>query len=98
MNEISKLLQSKTKEHYESYPFDFLEDKDLTDARSLQPEPFVKFVETYLTGDQRVIDIGCGPGRAVIYLNARLRQVYAVDLTLEALKLTRSRADASICT
>ena len=98
MIEEPKHIQSKTKNHYASYPFDFLEDKDLTDVRSLQPGPFIRFVERYLDDDQRVIDVGCGPGRAVLYLKTKLHRVFAIDLTLEALKLTRSRDCNSIVT
>jgi len=86
-------IQNKTKGHYENYPFDFLANIDLKDIKKLQPAPFKFFAQQFLKKGQKVIDIGCGPGRAALYLTNEGHSVYAVDLSLNSLLLARSRID-----
>jgi ubiquinone/menaquinone biosynthesis C-methylase UbiE len=88
----SNHVQRGTASHYESHPFEFMTDSDAAQVESLQPEPFRQFVGRYLRAGDSVADIGCGPGRATLFLVSRGCRVTAVDLTRHALSLTRGRA------
>ena len=92
-----KSTQLGTAAHYESHPFEFMTDADADAARieSLQPPPFRQFVERHLHAGDTVADVGCGPGRATLYLLTKGCAVTAVDLTRQALSLTRGRGPAA---
>ena len=85
-------LQQETQEHYSNHPFDFMTDEDEKNIADLQPVPFRYFVENYLHPGQVVADVGCGPGRATLYLEKSGFKVYAVDLSLASIDLARKRA------
>jgi ubiquinone/menaquinone biosynthesis C-methylase UbiE len=88
---LGKATQLGTAAHYESHPFEFMTDADAAQVESLQPPPFRRFVERYLHPGDTVADVGCGPGRATLYLLTKGCAVTAVDLTRQALSLTRDR-------
>ena len=90
-----KNTQLGTAAHYESHPFEFMTDADAARIESLQPSPFRRFVERHLHPGDTVADVGCGPGRATLYLLNKGCAVTAVDLTQQALSLTRGRGPAA---
>lgn len=91
-------LQNETRAHYTDHPFDFMTGEDERVIDSLQPVPFRAFVENYLLPGQRVADVGCGPGRATLYLEKAGFKVFAVDLSLASLDLARKRAGNALFT
>ena len=88
-------IQAQTASHYDQYPFDFLTPEDEARIEEIQPQPFRDFVRLHLSPEQRVAEIGCGPGRATLYLTGLGHQVWAVDLSLGSLALARRRAPAA---
>jgi len=90
-----KAAQLGTAAHYERHPFEFMTEADTGDLESLQPAPFRRFVERFLHAGDAVADVGCGPGRATLYLLSKGCRVTAVDLTRQALDLTRTRGPAA---
>src|SRR5262245_33321945 len=85
-------LQWKTTAHYDAYPFDFLTRADEIAIQNIQPAPFVRFVDAYIGKAGRVAEIGCGPGRATLFLCSRGVAVTAVDISVQSLILARKRA------
>lgn len=85
-------LQLRTAGHYDNNPFDFMTEEDEARIDELQPKPFAEFVSSYLKKDDLVAEIGCGPGRATLYLERNGYEVVAVDLSIESLQLARNRA------
>jgi len=88
----SKALQARTAAHYDAHPLDFLTPDDEARIEDWQPRPFRRFAERFLRTDDRIAEIGCGPGRATLYLVRRRFAVVAVDLSLGSLQLARRRA------
>lgn len=85
-------LQQLTRAHYEAHPFDFLTEEDERHIEKLQPRPFLRFVQDHLRPGLHVAEIGCGPGRATLFLARRALDVTAVDLSAASLALARRRA------
>ena len=85
-------LQAKTECHYNQFPFDFLTPEDEARIAEIQPAAFRDFVDEYLSVDTHVIEVGCGPGRATLYLTRLGHEVTAVDLSLHSVRLARRRA------
>ena len=85
-------LQSRTRAHYDRFPFDFLSEEDERCIEQLQPRPFRRFVGTHLGSEALVAEVGCGPGRATMFMEARGIEVVAVDLSENSLHLARRRA------
>jgi ubiquinone/menaquinone biosynthesis C-methylase UbiE len=85
-------LQPRTQRHYDSHPFDAITPADELQPTDMQPKPFVEFCERYLRGRMAVADIGCGPGRATMYLLARGAAVTALDIS--AMSITRAHKRA----
>jgi ubiquinone/menaquinone biosynthesis C-methylase UbiE len=85
-------FQTRTQAHYDTYPLDFMSKEDEHSISEQQPRPFREFVEKYFAPGQSVADIGCGPGRATMYLAQRGADVYALDLSLASIALARKRA------
>jgi len=92
-------LQEKSKKHYEDFPFDFLSKEDEENIEQLQPLPFKDFVESYVKVDDHVIDVGCGPGRASLFLYKKGIDLTSFDLSLGSIRLSRRRAphQAYVC-
>lgn len=88
-------LQKLTKAHYNDFPFDFLTEADERNIEHLQPVPFLRFANCHLEPGARVAEIGCGPGRATLFMARRGIDLLAVDISLESLRLARRRAPAS---
>lgn len=88
-------LQKLTKAHYNDFPFDFLTEEDERNIEHLQPAPFLCFSNKYLEPGARVAEIGCGPGRATLFMARRGVDVLAVDISLGSLRLARRRAPES---
>jgi ubiquinone/menaquinone biosynthesis C-methylase UbiE len=89
-NEMSGAsLQSRTRHHYDTYPFDAITPEDELQPRRIQPRPFIEFCEQYLQRQMSVAEIGCGPGRGTMYLTASGVDVTAVDIS--AASVTRAR-------
>jgi len=92
-------LQARTADHYDSHPFEFLTAEDELRIEAWQPRPFRRFVETFLRPGQCIAEIGCGPGRATLYLTRCRFVVLAIDISFASLLLARRRApDAAYVT
>jgi ubiquinone/menaquinone biosynthesis C-methylase UbiE len=78
--------------HYDRWPFEFLDPQSEREIESQQPAPFAAYVKSYIRTDSVVADIGCGPGRATLYLTMHSDAVTAVDLSRESLRLAAKRA------
>src|SRR5687768_5823684 len=87
--------QTRTRAHYDAHPLDFLSADDEKNIAENQPVPFRLFVERYLSAGQRVADVGCGPGRATLYMVTKELDVFAVDLSLGSLRLANARAPSA---
>jgi SAM-dependent methyltransferase len=85
-------LQQATREHYSHHPLEFMTEADEADIEKTQPPPFVQFSRKYLRAGGLVADVGCGPGRAALYLSGLGVRVVAIDLSLPSLLLARQRA------
>lgn len=85
-------LQTKSQEHYNEFPFDFLSKEDEERIEDLQPPPFKEFVNKYVKDTDQIIDVGCGPGRATLFLYKRHFNVTSFDLSMGSIKLSRNRA------
>jgi ubiquinone/menaquinone biosynthesis C-methylase UbiE len=85
-------LQKQTRAHYEEFPFDFLTAEDEQNIESLQPAPFLRFANAYLTPGTKVAEIGCGPGRGTLFMAQREVDLVAVDISPGTLRLARRRA------
>jgi ubiquinone/menaquinone biosynthesis C-methylase UbiE len=90
----SEQLQKLTKAHYNDFPFDFLTGEDERNIENLQPPPFLRFANTHLSSGLRVAEIGCGPGRATLFMARRGIDLLAVDISYGSLRLARRRAPA----
>jgi len=88
-------LQKLTKAHYNDFPFDFLTEEDERNIEHLQPAPFLRFADRHLKPGARVAEIGCGPGRATLFMARRGIDLLAVDISLGSLRLARRRAPES---
>lgn len=87
----SNHLQKLTKAHYNDFPFDFLTEEDERNIEGLQPVPFLRFADSHLKQGMRVVEIGCGPGRATLFMARRGIDLLAVDISLGSLRLARRR-------
>ena len=85
-------FQARTRLHYDAYPLDFLSAENERLIAEQQPVPFREFVESCMTPGQCVADVGCGPGRATMYLAQKGMEVCAVDISVASLGLARNRA------
>lgn len=85
-------LQDKTQEHYNANPFDFMTEEDERNIAGNQPAPFVRFVRDFLQPGNRVVDVGCGPGRGTLFLLKEKMQTFSVDLSPASIMLARRRA------
>jgi ubiquinone/menaquinone biosynthesis C-methylase UbiE len=85
-------LQSRTRRHYDSHPFDAITPEDEKHPITIQPKPFVDFCKRYLEHQSSVAEIGCGPGRGTMYLTERALDVTALDISSTSLRLARKRA------
>jgi SAM-dependent methyltransferase len=50
----------------------------------------VKFLEGYLTNEDRILDVGCGTGRHIIELCRKGYQVVGIDLSKDMLTIAKS--------
>ena len=88
-------LQKQTRAHYNDFPFDFLTEEDERNIEHLQPALFLRFAERHLKPGARVAEIGCGSGRATLFMARRGIDLVAVDISLGSLRLARRRASDS---
>ncbi len=84
-------LQSRTQDHYESFPFDFMTKEDEERIRELQPAPFRKFIEEKIVPGTSVLEVGCGPGRGTLFMTRYGLQVTAVDLSPGTIEIAERR-------
>jgi ubiquinone/menaquinone biosynthesis C-methylase UbiE len=87
-------LQQQTVAHYDEFPFDFLTAEDERNIEQLQPAPFLRFANAHLHSGSEVAEIGCGPGRASLFLARRGIALTAIDISWGSLQLARRRAPA----
>jgi len=92
MRDVAAEFQQRTAAHYDAYPFEFLTEGDEASIESVQPAPFVRFVDAHAKPGMATADVGCGPGRATLYLCQRGLDVTAVDLSASSILLARQRA------
>jgi SAM-dependent methyltransferase len=92
MTMLDASLQSRTRRHYDSHPFDAITPEDEQQPRNIQPMPFIEFCEQHLQRQMSVAEIGCGPGRGTMYLAASGVIVTAVDISAISLGRARKRA------
>jgi len=85
-----KNIGNKTRDHYNKYPFDFMEDRGQLCLDALQPAPFQLFVGKYLSKGMYAADIGCGTGRVSLYLEKKGISTVPVDQSINSLKQVRS--------
>jgi SAM-dependent methyltransferase len=85
-------LTARARAHYDAYPLEFLSSESVQDVRSTQPRPFREFCEQYLKPTDAVLDAGCGPGRALPYLESIGVRLYAADLSGNSLALAKQRS------
>lgn len=85
-------LQQQTISHYDDFPFDFLTPEDEARIEELQPRPFMHFANRYLPEGLAVAEVGCGPGRASLFLAKRGIDLTAIDISWGSLLLARRRA------
>lgn len=88
----SPAIQDRTREHYDAHPFDALTEDDERHPRQVQPRPFLDFCDTLLDRPARVAEIGCGPGRATMFLTSEGHDVVAVDISESSLTRAARRA------
>jgi ubiquinone/menaquinone biosynthesis C-methylase UbiE len=91
MTALDTTLQNRTKQHYDSHPFDAITPEDEQTPKTVQPKPFIEFCERYLRRQMAVAEIGCGPGRGTMYLAALGTDVTAVDISAVSLARARKR-------
>lgn len=87
-------LQRLTEAHYNEFPFDFLTQEDEKNIHNLQPSAFLRYANNHLKAGIRVAEVGCGPGRATLFMERRGIDVWAVDLSIGSLRLAERRAPA----
>ncbi len=88
-------LQSRTRQHYDSRPFDAITPEDEREPRNIQPKAFLDFCERYLKARTSVAEVGCGPGRGTIYLATIGVDLTAVDISANSLMRARKRAPSA---
>jgi len=88
-------LQYRTRQHYDSHPFDAITPEDERQPRNVQPKAFIDFCDQYLKEQTSVAEIGCGPGRGTIYLAAIGVDITAVDISAISLIRARKRAPSA---
>ena len=84
---------NKSKEHYDKYPFNFMTAKDKMNIVDIQPESFRFFVKQYLKPGQKIADVGCGPGRAILFLVEQVLNVYGIDVSEKSLEIAKSHIE-----
>lgn len=89
-------IQQQTVAHYDDFPFDFLTEEDERNIEQLQPAPFLHFANRYMPAGTLVAEIGCGPGRATLFMVRRQVEVVAVDISPGTLQLARKRAPQAL--
>jgi ubiquinone/menaquinone biosynthesis C-methylase UbiE len=82
----------RTRAHYEEHPFEFMTSVHEQDVKSLQPRPFLSFLDRYVLAESKVCEVGCGPGRATMYLDLLGLQVTAVDISQKSIDLAKHRS------
>jgi SAM-dependent methyltransferase len=86
-----KSRQKMTAAHYDAHPLDFMSSADEKEIEKVQPRPFLFFVGKYVTPQSCIAEIGCGPGRALLYMRKFSRYLSAVDISYKTLLLARTR-------
>lgn len=75
---------------YDEHPFDWIERYDAREVDAVISPLLLSFVES-LSPEDRVLDIGCGPGRVMSYLESRGLQCAGFDRSEQSLRLMRGR-------
>lgn len=91
MNEIFELLKRENRDWdkiYSSY------DSEKIPWHSDEPDKeLTRLIESQKVKPSRVLDVGCGIGTDAIYLALRGSNVTAIDVSNEAIRLARERAE-----
>jgi hypothetical protein len=72
--------QLKTAAHYDAHPLDFMTPSDEAAMHSVQPAPFLRFVVNHIHEGLMVAEIGCGPGRATLFLEKKASTLWRSTL------------------
>ena len=88
---LDETLLQRTRTHYDQYPLEFIGSGG-QDVRALQPRPLLAFADAWLGAGRRVIDVGCGPGRALLLLEEIGIRAIACDLSAVSLRMAARRA------
>jgi ubiquinone/menaquinone biosynthesis C-methylase UbiE len=94
-NDLPTNLQERTESHYQAHPFDFMTADDERNIDQIQPAPFLRFVDVFVSAGEAVAEIGCGPGRGTLFMVRRGLNVTALDLSTSSIELARRRAPAA---
>jgi ubiquinone/menaquinone biosynthesis C-methylase UbiE len=90
--QLDQPLQSRTRHHYDTHPFDAITAEDERQPRTIQPRPFIAFCDRYLKRSMSVVELGCGPGRGTMFLTTIGADVTAIDISSTSLERARKRA------
>lgn len=77
--------------HYDLYPIDFMTGFDPAAVASYQPPLFKRFIRL-LPKHSHIIDVGCGTGRALFYLQNHGMEAFGLDRSFNSLRTINRRA------
>ena len=97
MNDISKKVSSLWRRHFEDISSqwdDYYKGSDYDSyAKQERARYAVSFVEKYVPGGKRVLDVGCGTGQVACMLAEKGYEVVGIDYSPEMIGLARQNAE-----
>ncbi|WP_103104490.1 class I SAM-dependent methyltransferase [Brevibacillus reuszeri] len=94
-NDVLIMLDELLKEqsHFSWYAFYSDRVRQVPFFLNVPDENLVEYLDNKILQPGKALDLGCGPGRNAIYLAKQGWEVDAVDISPEAIKWARERAD-----